>query len=101
MLFFSRYKSGRYDNSFSQFDARRIGNAFFKEFIPERQKEIDRCEKRKIIEEALTRRELPAGYTIPEGYNPYTWYLETKRRAANGDKEAIEKLKYPQVRFFI
>ena len=44
----------------------------------------------------LTRRELPAGYTIPEGYNPYTWYLETKRRAANGDKEAIEKLKYPQ-----
>ena len=39
-----------------------------------------------------------AGYTIPEGYNPYTWYLETKRRAANGDKEAIEKLKYPQVR---
>lgn len=99
MLFFSRYKSGRYDNSFSQFDARRIGNAFFKEFIPERQKEIDRCEKRKINEEALARRELPAGYTIPKGYNPYTWYLETKRRAANGDKEAIEKLKYPQVRF--
>ena len=98
MLFFSRYKSGRYDNSFSQFDARRIGNAFFKEFIPERQKEIDRCEKRKINEEALARRELPAGYTIPKGYNPYTWYLETKRRAANGDKEAIEKLKYPQVR---
>ncbi len=61
-------------------------------------KKFDRCEKRKIIEEALARRELPAGYTIPEGYNPYTWYLETKRRAANGDKEAIEKLKYPQVR---
>ena len=93
MLFFSRYKSGRYDNSFSQFDARRIGSAFFKEFIPERNKEIDFCEKRKINEAALIRRELPIGYVIPKGYNPYTWYLEAKKRAANGDKEAIDSFK--------
>ena len=71
----------------------------FSKSLFQRDKEIDRCEKRKINEEALAGRELPAGYTIPKGYNPYTWYLETKRRAANGDKEAIENLKYPQVRF--
>lgn len=28
MIFFARYKAGKYDNSFSSFDARRIGNAF-------------------------------------------------------------------------
>ena len=94
MLFFARYKAGRYDNSFSQFDARRIGNAFFKEFLPERAKEIDFLEKRKISEEALSRRELPPGFTIPDGYNSFSWYQETKRLAALGDLEAIERLKF-------
>ena len=42
MLLFSRYKSGRYDNSFPQFDARRIGNAFSKSlFQRDRKKLID------------------------------------------------------------
>lgn len=95
MLFFARYKAGKYDNSFSQFDARRIGNAFFKEFCIERAREIDRFEKKRICQEALARRELPKGYSIPEGYNPYTWYLEAKKRAANGDSEAIESFKSP------
>lgn len=95
MLFFARYKAGRYDNSFSQFDARRIGNAFFKEFLPERNKEIDFCEKRRISEEALLRRELPYGYVIPEGYNSYTWYLEAQKRVANGDVEAIASFNPP------
>lgn len=93
MLFFSRYKAGRYDNSFSQFDARRIGNAFFKEFIPERSNEIDSFERKRINEEALTRRELPQGYIIPDGYNAYTWYIELKKRESNGDLEAINLLK--------
>lgn len=96
MLFFSRYKSGRYDNSFSQFDARRIGNAFFMEFLPERTKEIAKCETRRSYENYLVIRELPKGYKIPEGYNPYTWYIETKRRAELGDMEAIERLKRPK-----
>ena len=95
MLFFARYKAGRYDNSFSHFDARRIGNAFFKEFIPERSREIDYCEKRRLNNEVLARRELPPGYEIPSGYNTYTWYLETKKRAENGDLDAIERLKKP------
>lgn len=95
MLFFARYKAGRYDNSFSQFDARRIGNAFFKEFIPERSKEIESCERKRKNEETLTRRELPQGYIIPAGYNTYTWYKEILKRADSGDEEAINLLKKP------
>lgn len=30
MLFFGRYKAGRYDNSYQSFDTKRIGNAFLK-----------------------------------------------------------------------
>lgn len=33
MLFFSRYKAGTYDNSYSTFDTRRIGGAFLKNFF--------------------------------------------------------------------
>lgn len=95
MLFFARYKAGRYDNSFSQFDARRIGNAFFKEFIPERSKEIESYERKRKNEEVLTRRELPQGYIIPDGYNTYTWYKEILKRADSGDEEAISLLKKP------
>ena len=95
MLYFARYKAGRYDNSFSQFDARRIGNAFFKEFIPERSKEIESCERKRRNEEALNRRELPKGYIVPDGYNTYTWYKEILRRASSGDQEAINLLKSP------
>lgn len=40
-LFFARYKAGRYDNSYSSFDTKRIGNAFRFEFLPERRREID------------------------------------------------------------
>ena len=97
MLFFARYKSGRYDNSFSCFDARRIGSAFFKEFLPERAKEIDYLEKKRIEEETLLRRELPRNYIIPDGYNSYTWYKEIQKRALDGDSEALELLKNPNI----
>lgn len=80
MLFFGRYKAGRYDNSYSTFDTKRIGNAFFKEFLPQRAAEIDVAEREKTTEESLKRRDLPEGYTIPEGYNSYTWYVEQMRR---------------------
>jgi nitrite reductase/ring-hydroxylating ferredoxin subunit len=44
MLFFARYKAGRYDKSFSTFDCRRIGNSFFREFLPDRTDELYRIE---------------------------------------------------------
>jgi hypothetical protein len=33
---------------------------------------------------------------VPAGFTPYTWYLELKKRAAEGDKEAEKLLEKPQ-----
>lgn len=83
MLFFSRYKSGKYDNSYASFDTKRIGNAFFFEFVKERKYEIDLIERKKIIER------------IDENYRnsvTYEEYLEIKKQAENGDTEAQRRL---------
>lgn len=83
MLFFARYKAGKYDNSYATFDARRIGGAFFNEFVKERNYELDsinRIEEQKKIEERR--------FTPPDGYSSLSWYKELKRRANNGDNEA-------------
>lgn len=90
MLFFARYKSGKYDNSYASFDAKRIGSAFFKEFLKERSHEIDRVERTRVQQQIEERR-----FTPPEGYTSYSWYQELKRRAAEGDTEAAQQLKYP------
>lgn len=90
MLFFARYKSGRYDNSYSSFDARRIGNAFFREFIPERNYELDRIMRKMVQDEIEKRRFVP-----PLGYTSLSLYQDLKRRAEAGDKDAIERLKPP------
>ena len=90
MLFFARYKAGRYDNSFASFDARRIGNAFFKEFIPERNSELDRINREEMQREIELRR-----FTPPKGYTSLSWYLELRRRADAGDEEAIRMLTPP------
>ena len=88
MLFFARYKAGKYDNSYSSFDAKRIGNAFFSEFTKERNRELDKIHREKAQKEIEKRR-----FTPPEGYTSWTWYKELKRRASEGDKEAIAMLK--------
>ena len=80
MLFFARYKSGMYDNSYATFDTCRIGNAFFKEFVPQRTQELAKLEQKMSTEAYLKSRELPEGYTVPKGYTPHTWYLERIRR---------------------
>lgn len=80
LLFFARYKAGVYDNSFATFDTRRIGNAFFREFVPQRAKELASIERRAQTDAFLKSRELPDGYRVPDGYNPYTWYKERVRR---------------------
>lgn len=83
MLFFARYKAGRYDNSYSSFDARRIGNAFFREFIPERNLELDRIMRKVVQDEIEKMRFVP-----PSGYTSLSLYLELKSRAESGDEEA-------------
>lgn len=88
MLFFARYKAGMYDNSYSTFDTKRIGTAFFHEFLPERNMELDRiirAEEQRKIEERR--------FTPPEGYTSFTWNEEIKRRAKEGNPEA-QKILY-------
>ena len=92
MLFFARYKSGKYDNSYASFDAKRIGNAFFKEFLKERVHEIDRVERAWVLQEIENRR-----FTPPEGYTSFSWYQELKRRAEQGDTEAAAQLQSPSI----
>ena len=74
MLFFARYKAGKYDNSYSTFDAKRIGNAFFKEFLPERNQELDVINRRLEQEEIEKRKFIP-----PEGYSSLTWHEKLER----------------------
>ena len=45
MLFFSRYAAGMYDDSYTIFSARRIGVAFHKEFLPQRDQVIAKIER--------------------------------------------------------
>ena len=90
MLFFARYKAGKYDNSYASFDAKRIGNAFFSEFIKERNRELDRITREQVQSEIEERR-----FTPPEGYTSFSWYQELKRRASEGDTEAIKILSNP------
>lgn len=87
MLFFARYKAGKYDNSYASFDARRIGNAFFNEFRKERNNELDKINRERMQKEIEERR-----FTPPQGYSSYSWYQELKRRADEGDEEAIQLL---------
>lgn len=87
MLFFARYKAGRYDNSYTSFDAKRIGNAFFHEFLKERNCELDRISRRQEQEKIEKRRFVP-----PEGYTSWTWYQELKTRSEHGDAEAVRIL---------
>lgn len=84
MLFFARYKAGKYDNSYSSFDSKRIGNAFFSEFLKERSFELDKITRTEMQEEIEKRRFIP-----PPGYSSLSWYRELKHRASNGDTEAL------------
>lgn len=83
MIFFARYKAGKYDNSFSSFDARRIGNAFFNEFIPERNYELDRIYRQQEQKDREARRFIP-----PPGYTSLSWYKKLKTLADKGDETA-------------
>lgn len=83
MLFFARYKAGKYDNSYSSFDSKRVGNAFFKEFLRERNFELEKIHREQTQAEIEKRR-----FTPPEGYTSLSWYNELKKRASEGDSEA-------------
>lgn len=80
LLFFAKYKAGCYDSSLSSFDARRIGNAFFREFLPERNYALARIEREKLQRVIEARRFVPPpGYTSLSLYNEF----KSKQNATN------------------
>lgn len=87
MLFFARYKAGVYDNSYASFDARRLGNAFHKEFLPQREKELEKIERERNRQEIEERR-----YTAPEGESSLSVFRKLKELALTGDKDALAQL---------
>ena len=87
MVFFARYRAGKYDNSYASFDSRRIGNAFFKEFLPERNQELAAIERKRLKERIAKSR-----FCAPKGYTSLTLYQEIKKLSDTGLYEAREYL---------
>ena len=83
MIFFARYKAGRYDSSFASFDARRIGNAFFKGFVPERDRELAQLMRKEEQDKVEKRR-----YELPQGYTSLGLYTTLKDLAKEGNETA-------------
>ena len=90
LLFIARFKLGRYGKFYGYFDTLTVGEAFRK-FLRERADELAAIERDRATEAYLKSRELPEGYTVPEGYNPYTWYQERVRR---GEIQSFGNLKH-------
>ena len=90
MLFVARFKLGIYGRFYGSFDPLVLMEAL-KKFQVDRNIELERIRlqnaQREIEERAAQ---------IPEGYNSWTWYQETKRLAEAGDPDAIERLKPPK-----
>jgi hypothetical protein len=89
LLFFGRYRAGEFDESYATFDARRIGNAFDK-FCEVWSREQDSFERERNVERVMRNTQKPSD--IPEGYTSLSWYQELKKRAREGDQEAIRLL---------
>lgn len=90
LLFFGRYRAGRYDSGYAAFDTRRIGLAFHREFLPERRLELARACRAAEQAEIEARR-----FTPPEGHTSLSWYRLLKARAAAGDASAEAALRPP------
>ena len=85
MLFFSNYKAGKYDDSFAMFNPQRIGNCFFRKFLPERNAYIAKAEdeKRLAETEAMYRR-IAEGKTM--GYNEWQRYKPWMENGASAEE---------------
>jgi hypothetical protein len=83
LLFFARYQAGRYDETWSTFNPRRIGYSFFHDFLQERANEMASIEIRQSRERAM--KNITGGITYAE-------YQALKKRAESGDEEAIKQL---------
>ena len=76
MLFFSRYVAGMYDDSYSTFNARRIGVAFHKKFLPQRDQALARIERERGNAE---RNKIPAFAISKKAYEAAKDFVTTIR----------------------
>lgn len=91
MLFIARFKLGIYGRFYGSFDPLVLCESL-KKFRVDRNAELERL---RILNEQR-KAEQERDIQIPEGYTSWTWYQETKRRAAAGDPVAIDSLKPPK-----
>lgn len=83
MLFFSRYAAGMYDDSYSTFNARRIGVAFHKEFLPQRDQALARIERERGNVE---RNKIPAFAIDKQTYEAAKDFVTTIRIIRDSEK---------------
>lgn len=85
-LFFARFKAGMYGKFYGVVDPLKIMDAV-KDFLKQRNLELDLYEREKAAIEASNREK------IIDGYNEYK---KLKKLAEQGDEDAIKKLQPPQ-----
>lgn len=85
LLFVARFKLGIYGKFYGSFDLITLGTSF-KEFLKEKQKEIVSIERAKALNYGSH------WFKPPTGYSSLTWIQELRKRASEGDKDAISQL---------
>lgn len=93
-LFVARFKLGLYGKFYGAFDPITVGEAF-KKFLQQRGHEFEKAERSRNQSKIEESRAIVRD-SIPEGYTSLSWYEELKRRAKDGNLEAIEQLKPPK-----
>ncbi|WP_319505951.1 DUF6633 family protein [Bacteroides graminisolvens] len=86
MLFVARFKLGIYGRFYGSFDPIAFCEAI-KRFRSDRNIELERLRLNRLRDEIEARNS-----PIPDGYTSWSWYMELKRRATEGDTDAIEQL---------
>lgn len=88
-LFVARFKSGDYGRFYGSFDPMFVGESIRK-FEKERYSETDKFIREQEQREIEERRFIP-----PKGYTSLSWVSELRKRAEQGDEEAIKLLQPP------
>lgn len=92
MLFIARFKLGIYGKFYGSFDPIAFCEAI-KKFRSDRNLELERLRLNQLRDEIEARNP-----PMPDGYTSLSWYRELKRRATQGDTDAIEQLTPPNQR---
>lgn len=86
--FIGLFKLGHYGRFYGAIDPMKITSALV-DYVMERNNDMDRYEREQMMRERAKRESESGGITYAE-------YLELKKRAESGDKDAIEQLTKPK-----